>query len=302
MKKIDVKLGYSCNNHCRFCIQGGKRNFRNDQTTEEVKKVLADNKDFEEVVFTGGEVTIRADILELVKYAKQCGYKIIRIQSNGRMFSYFDFCQRIIDAGANEFMPSIHGSTAQMHDSLTCAKGSFEQTLKGICNLKKLNQGVYINSVVTRKNYHDLFNLAKLLVGIKVNSYQFAFMHINSVIQHNVNLVEEIVPRYNEVKLDVEKALQLGIDNKVRSRVEAFPFCTLDKKYHNNISENYMSDAFIYENNKMSDFKKMKQDGGKIKGEKCKQCEFYKKCEGSWCEYTQIFGFDEFEPIKKYEF
>jgi len=302
MKKIDVKIGYSCNNHCKFCIQESRRNLRNNQTTEDVKSVLVKEKEnFEEVVFTGGEVTIRDDIFELIRYAKNCGYRTVRIQSNGRMFSYLDFCQKMIDAGADEFMLSIHGSTSQIHDSLTCAKGSFEQTLKGIRNLKKINKNVYVNSVVNKKNYHDLSNLAKVLIEIKVDSYQFAFMHINPIIQKNAKLIKEIVPRYNEVRLYVEQALQAGIDADIQVRAEAFPFCTLDEKYHGNISENYAADSFIYENKRISDFKKAKQDGVKTKGEKCKQCKFYGKCEGPWCEYPKIFGFEEFKPIKNNE-
>jgi len=299
MKKLDIKLGYTCNNLCKFCIQGNKRDLKDSQTTSEVKKTLLENSfNFKEVVFTGGEVTIRNDIFELVKFAKECGYKTIRIQTNGRIFSYFDFCQKIIDAGANEFMPSIHGSTPEIHDGLTRAVGSFEQTLQGILNLKKLQQGVFINTVVTRINYKDMPNIAKMLSDIKVNSYQFAFMHINSSIQKDIKLVEEIVPRYKEIKPFAEEGLQIGIDANVKSKVEAFPFCTLNEKYHAHISENYMPNVFIYEDKKLSNFNQMKKDGAKLKGERCRECKFFERCEGPWSDYPRIFGFNEFKPIK----
>ncbi|MDD3940223.1 MAG: radical SAM protein [Candidatus Pacebacteria bacterium] len=299
MKRLDIKTSFQCNNRCKFCIQGNKRLNRETKTTQEIKQILRDNSEnFKEVVFTGGEVTIRADILELVKFAKKCGYVVVQIQSNGRMFSYFDFCQRIIDAGATEFAPAIHGSTAQVHDSLTCVEGSFDQTLQGIYNLKKLKQLVITNSVITKSNYKDLINLAKILIEAQVNSYQLAFMHINPIIQSNLDLINEIVPRYKDIKFYVEKALQLGIDAGIKSRVEAFPFCTLSEEYRDHISENYIPDTFFIEDKELKDFKKLKQAGAKITGANCQDCKFYGKCEGPWRDYPNIFGFDEFIPIK----
>ncbi|MDD3032349.1 MAG: radical SAM protein [Candidatus Pacebacteria bacterium] len=300
MKILDIKLGYTCNNLCKFCIQGNKRDLYENQSKEEIKKITKQGSGkYERIVFTGGEVTIRNDIFELVKFAKECGYKTIAIQSNGRMFSYFDFCQKIIDAGADNFTLAIHGSTPEIHDGLTRAVGSFEQTLQGILNLKKLRQKIYTNTVVTRINYKDMPNIAKMLSDIKVNSYQFAFMHINSSIQKDIKLVEEIVPRYKEIKPFVEEGLQIGIDANVKSKAEAFPFCTLNEKYHAHISENYMPNVFIYEDKKLSNFNQMKKDGAKLKGERCRECKFFERCEGPWSDYPRIFGFNEFKIIKR---
>jgi len=78
----------------------------------------------EGIVFTGGEPTARRDIFELINYARFLGFKVIQIQSNGRMFSYMDLCRFIVKAGATEFSPSVHGYNEKTHDFLTSAKGS----------------------------------------------------------------------------------------------------------------------------------------------------------------------------------
>jgi len=46
------------------------------------------------------------------------------------------FCIKTIKAGATQFGPSLHGHNVETHDSLTGAKGSFDQTVQGIKNLK----------------------------------------------------------------------------------------------------------------------------------------------------------------------
>ena len=169
-----------------------------------------------------------------------------------------DFCKRLIDAGANEFALAIHGSTNELHDKLTRSKGSFRQTLQGIYNLNKFKQKVITNTVVTEINYKDLASIAKMLIDAGVFQYQFAFMHINPIIQNDEKLIEEIVPRYKEIKPYVEQGIQLGLDSNVRVMAEAFPFCTLNEKYYNCISENYIPETIIIEDNEAKDFKQIK--------------------------------------------
>ncbi|MCD6371799.1 MAG: radical SAM protein, partial [Candidatus Aenigmarchaeota archaeon] len=146
-RRLDVKVGWRCNNNCIFCAQAHKRHL-GDLSTEEVKKRILEGWEdgCDELVLTGGEPTIRKDIFELVRYAHELGFKIIQIQSNGRMFYYKDFVKKIIEAGANEFSPAIHGHNPLIHESQTRAKGSFKQTYEGIKNLKEFGQYVITNT------------------------------------------------------------------------------------------------------------------------------------------------------------
>ena len=157
MERVDIKCGFDCNNRCRFCVQGDKRYEYPGKTTEEMKVVLADaRKDTDSLVFTGGEVTIRKDFPELVAFAKSLAFRKIQVQTNGRMLASRAYCEKLIEAGANEFSPAIHGHRPELHDWLTNAPGAFVQTVKGVKNLKDLGQTVILNSVITRPNYRHL--------------------------------------------------------------------------------------------------------------------------------------------------
>ena len=299
MKRIDLKIGFSCNNLCRFCIQGNKRYTYPDKSTKEIKTALEKSrKEAEGVVFTGGEPAFRPQLLlEWVKYAKKIGYKSIQIQTNGRMFAYKDYCQDIIKAGANEFSPAIHGSNPQIHDYLTRVPGSWEETVQGIKNLKLLGQYILTNSVICKLNYKDLPNLAKLLVNLKVNQFQFAFMHINEIIAHDKALIEEIVPRYSEVESYVKKGLQIGINAGIRVMTEAIPLCFM-KGYEDYIAEKIIPDTHVFDANfEVKNYTKYRKTQGKAKGPNCQKCKYYNICEGIWKEYPQIFGWDELRPI-----
>ncbi len=87
-RRIDIKLGYRCNNFCRFCIAAPKRNIVPDKSIKEVKNVLKkERKRCNSVIFMGGEPTIQKNLIDYVKYAKDLNYEEIHITSNGRMFS-----------------------------------------------------------------------------------------------------------------------------------------------------------------------------------------------------------------------
>ena len=61
--RIDLKLGYTCNNNCMFCINPMSERKMN-KTFQEIKKELDDyiKSDIDVFNITGGEPFIRQDI------------------------------------------------------------------------------------------------------------------------------------------------------------------------------------------------------------------------------------------------
>jgi MoaA/NifB/PqqE/SkfB family radical SAM enzyme len=296
MKKADIKTGFLCNNDCLFCVQGNDKKKFGNKKTAEIKKILDEaKKDCQTVVFTGGEPTVRKDIIELVGYAKKLGFATIQIQSNGRMFAYKDFCKKIIEAGANEFALALHGHISELHDYLTQSE-SFLQTVRGIKNLKKLKQTVIMNTVITKSNYRHLPEIARLLVNLDVDQFQFAFVHAIGSAGKNF---QSIVPRIMMVMPYLKKALSIGKHFNKSAMVEAVPPCFL-KGYEDRISENIMPEMKIYDQDFIiKSYTQARITKGKAKGPRCKKCKYFNVCEGSWKEYPDHFGWDEFEPVLK---
>ncbi|MFW6025208.1 MAG: radical SAM protein [Candidatus Woesearchaeota archaeon] len=300
-KKVDIKLGFSCNNRCIFCVQGNKRFKYEDKSTERIKEILKESVSKHSiVVFTGGEVTIRDDLPELVSYAKDIGFKVIQIQTNGRRFAYKSYCKTLINAGANDFGLALHGPTPEIHDSLTRAEGSFKQTTKGIQNLAELGQHVGVNCVITKPAYKKFPDLADLLIDLGAAQYQFAFIHINNIIKNDPELIKKIVPKKSDIMPYIKKGLQKGIDAGLNVMTEAIPLCFMEG-YEDYVAENgKIPEGSVYDADfSIENYQDYRKNEGKAKAEKCKKCKYYKICEGPWKEYPDIFGWDEFKPIKK---
>ena len=138
--RLDLKTGTDCNSNCVFCVIGdklftGDRSF--EDCCEEMRLARATSDD---IVFTGAEVTIRPDFLQLVAAARRLGYRNIQIQTNGRRFAYLDFCKAAVAAGANEFSPSIHGPVARLHDGLTRSPGFSRPGVTTACDRSRMRR------------------------------------------------------------------------------------------------------------------------------------------------------------------
>ena len=295
-KRLDLKLGFACNNHCFFCVQGRKREKQNAKDFSFLQKQLEESyqSGFREVVFTGGEPTLHPRFLDLVRLAKKMGYKEIQIQTNGRTFCYPDFCRKTVLAGATSFSPSLHGHNAATHDFLTRAKGSFAQTVQGILNLKKMNQYILTNSVITSKNYRHLPQMAELFVQLGVTQFQFAYIHLGGEAFDNQKW---IAPQKKKVAPFLKKALQIGIDAGLNVMTEAIPPCFLEG-YDQHISDLFMPEAKVCDIDfEIEDYGTYRRTIGKVKRADCQKCKFNNVCEGPWREYPDLFGWDEFVPV-----
>lgn len=296
-RRLDIKIGYQCNNHCLFCVQGDKRKrcaFRDRGEIEQ--DLIKAKKSCQSIVFTGGEPAIHPQFLQLVKFAKKLEFEVIQIQTNGRMFAYRSFCEDVIAAGANEFSPALHGHSPDLHDYLTTVKGSFNQTLQGIKNLKALGQRVITNTVVTKFNYRHLPEIARLFVLLGVDQFQFAFVHIAGKAWQNREI---IVPKKSKAVAYIKEGLDIGIASGKKVMAEAIPYCFM-QGYQQCVAERIIPESMVIEDKFIvQDYKKYRQSYGKTKELQCKRCLYFSICEGPWKEYPEMFGWHEFKAIVK---
>ncbi len=294
-KRADIKVGFLCNNRCKFCAQGNKRKIFGNKPTQQIKEELEKARQIcNEVVFTGGEPTLHKDFLKFVEYAKRLEYEVIQIQSNGRMFAYKSFCKETIKAGANEFALALHGHIPSLHDHLTSSQGSFGQTVNGIRNLKLMGQRVITNTVITKSNFRHLPEIAKLLIYLNVDQFQFAFVHPIERAKENF---ESIVPRMKMIMPYVKKGLEIGIKAGKGVMTEGIPYCLM-QGYEDYVAEKIIPETKIFESDFIVEsYTDHRQKEGKKKVPFCKKCKYYMICEGPWREYPERFGWGEFKPV-----
>jgi MoaA/NifB/PqqE/SkfB family radical SAM enzyme len=299
-KRIDIKISFRCNNLCRFCAQGHKRDMYPDRTAVAVAAELkkARKNGIRGVVFTGGEPSLHPAILDLVRTAKKTGFTSIQLQTNGRTLAYPGFCADLAGAGLTEFGPSLHGAGHSTHDALTGAAGSFPQSVAGISNAVKTGLPVITNTVITSANYKELPAIAALLIKLGVRQYQFAFVHIVGSAAENK---KTLVPRKTAVMPFIKKALDLGIRRGTACYTEAVPFCLM-KDYEACVAERLIPPGPVADADRfIEDYAVYRRDEGKAKGPRCPDCKYFDCCEGPWREYPGLYGWGEFKPVRDFK-
>jgi len=291
--RVDVKLGWSCNNRCRFCVQGDKRQRFADRATEDAKRLLDEAREAaDELVLTGGEVTLREDLIDLVRHARSLGFHVIQVQTNGRRLADEALCDALMQAGVTEFSPALHGPRPEVHDELTRAPGSFKQTVRGILNVKRRGGRVVTNTVVTRSSYRLLAELGRLLVRLGVDQYQLAFPHPLGTAERHFAAV---VPRLSLAAPYFRAGLDPGIEAGRRVMTEAVPLCFLGEGYRRYAAERIMPRTRIFDaESVLPDYAAYRVVEGKAKGPPCEVCRLREECEGPWREYPEHFGWSEF--------
>ncbi len=290
-RRLDLKVTYQCNNSCRLCVQGNKRRrFPDHPPLAHLQKTLkAKRATCREVVFTGGEPTVRPDIFELIACAKGLGYEV-QIQTNGRMFAYRDFAKKAVRMGVDSFGISLHGADAKTQDFLSRVPGSFDQVTRGIANLLSLRAVLSTNTVINKYNYRRLLKLVDVLHDLGVMQFQLAYPHILGEARRNR---KALVLKKSVVVPYVLKAIERGLAHNMVPKVEAIPACLLGR-YKDYLTDCGIPHTWVWEMAGAKDFTAWRKAEGKAHGEMCRSCRLAGVCEGPWCEYVTFYGWDEF--------
>lgn len=118
------------------------------------------------VVFTGGEVFLRDDFLEILGFASRLGFSI-KIFTNGTLVDW-KTAGMLKSFSINEVGVSILGARAGTHDGLTGVKGSFEKSVSAVKMLKQEGIPVHIKCSLMRGNFSEYKDVIALAGSIGV--------------------------------------------------------------------------------------------------------------------------------------
>ncbi len=194
----EVALTYRCNLSCRFCYAGcqcQKRPDMQEMTTEQVKRVLKiiwEDAQTPSVSWTGGEPTLRDDLVELTEAARTTGLRVNLI-TNGTCLTDA-LVGDLVQAGLRSAQVSLEGPDASVHDALTQTSGSFDRTLKGLEWLLKHGVHVHTNTTANRMNIGHLTRIVTLARSIGLTR-----VSMNMVIPCGSAPDEDVTLSYSEM-------------------------------------------------------------------------------------------------------
>jgi len=102
------------------------------------------------IQLTGGEPTMREDLIEIIKMAKQEGFTHIQLNTNGiKLSESVEYCNEIREAGVNTVYMSFDGMSKETNVWL-------ERCKKAVENLREVGLGMVLVPVAMDRNIHEI--------------------------------------------------------------------------------------------------------------------------------------------------
>jgi radical SAM protein with 4Fe4S-binding SPASM domain len=166
--RMDLSLSYNCNNRCSFCYLPKNENENGTLATWQWKQVIHRlwKIGIPQIVFTGGECTLRDDLLELVRFSKEFVTGII---SNGTNITP-ELAKDLKKADLDWIQITLETPNPTVHDEMQGRKGAWKETVRGIRNCVDAGLQVSINATLTKENFVDLPALIRFAKKLGVGS------------------------------------------------------------------------------------------------------------------------------------
>ncbi len=250
---------------------------------KEIKKTIDGIKPNDILSFTGGEPTIRKEFFKFLRYAAGRDSEMnIAIVSNGRMFCYDEFVDKMLKTGLKnlKFCIALYGHNERLHDAITRTPGSFEQTIKGIRNLLKRSLPVELRVIISKMNYKYLKDIANFVMKNLNGVHRVVFINMKYTGNAYINR-KAIFVRYKDVVPYTEKAADILLESNIEVKLFHFPLCTIKKKYWDlakGVTKQKSELMFVSE---------------------CKECKKREECPMIWKSYWVLAGDKEFKAFRK---
>ena len=218
---LTVFLTRRCNAKCRHCFYIHDRNLSNEDNNElsldEIKKISASMGRLLWLAFSGGEIFLRDDIVEIANiFYRNNKPSIMLFPTNGlltekigrRIEEILKYCNKSIIA----VKLSLDG-TEFLHDSMRGAEGSFKKTMRTYDALGRLlnkypNFELGVNTVFSSENQDCMDELIEFVNGLE------------NIKTHTVSLIRGDVPDEELKGVDIQKYLETiqKIESNLKNR------------------------------------------------------------------------------------
>ncbi|KYK38823.1 MAG: radical SAM protein [Theionarchaea archaeon] len=208
----NIDLTNRCNMHCPICFADTSSEYLYEPSYEEIVDMLINLRSekpvpCKAVQFSGGEPTVRKDLPEIIKKARELGFMQVQIATNGlKLAESTEYCQKLRDAGLNTVYLQFDGITPEVYEKTRgfnawplkqkAIKNCEDMGATSICLVPTLVKGINDHQVGDIIKY--AFDHRKAVRAVNFQPVSFAgrldyqdLMNMRITIPDFVKLVEE---------------------------------------------------------------------------------------------------------------
>ena len=165
---IWLELTGKCNLECVHCYAGSSMLAEEYLKTDDWMSILVDGSQAgcKGVQFIGGEPTLFADLPLLIEKSRELGYEYVELFTNATRLT--DAMLDDLEAYNVQVATSFYSHSAETHESITQAKGSFDSTVDGIRRTVGRDIPLRVGLIRLPQNATDLEAATDFLVQLGV--------------------------------------------------------------------------------------------------------------------------------------
>lgn len=226
-----ILLTERCNNYCLMCSQPPKDVDDGWLLGEAMDAIRLMPRSLQSLGITGGEPTLLGQgFLDLVRHIKNWLPRTsLHILSNGRSFADEVFASAYAEVDHPDAMVGIpvYSCDPARHDYVVQARGAFDETIRGILNLKRYGQKVEIRVVLHKQTYAGLPALAQYIASNLLFVDHVALMGLEMTGFTRAN-IDSLWMDPIEYKHELREAVQILDSYGIKVSIYNHPLCLID--------------------------------------------------------------------------
>ncbi|MDP1823182.1 MAG: radical SAM protein [Archangium sp.] len=292
MALLDVILGYDCNLACDYCTISTPMRAR-ALSTPAVVQALREGRalGFDTVSFTGGEPTIRGDLLGLVSAARALGFRDVKVQTNGLMLAHEGNLDRLIAAGLTRLHLSIHTHEREAYERLVQREGTWDLMRRALALAVARPITFVADAIIKHDTWARLPDAIDWLADAGVREVHLWYVSLTDGNRDNVTSL----PRMTGVMPAVHEALRRGKTRGVEVRSLHVPRCLLGP-LASHAWDPGADRVRVVSPDATFDLKDSRL-AGHVHVAGCEGCTFRAVCPGVRPDYLAQFGEGEFHAV-----
>ena len=228
-----IDIGHKCNINCIHCYhrhEAGKGFYPLEKLKKEADEAKALGNNY--IDFTGGEPTIYPDIVPLIEYCGSIGLKCCII-TNGMAGE--ETVAKIIAAGIDDWLISIHGSSPDIQDAIASVDGVRMKQMRFLAQLREAGQTFRFNTCLLSKNQNDLVDIAKFAVEWKPRILNFINFNPHHAWGTDIEGTKAMLVDFDIVEEQLSSAIPILTAAGIAVNVRYFPMCRLPEAFRKHV-------------------------------------------------------------------
>ncbi len=282
---VTLHITFRCNMKCPFCTAPA---LSNDVPASDIRKAirLSTERGYPRIVFTGGEPTVRKELLSFIGQAREGGIPEISLFTNGLLMSGRAKCRALAAAGLNSALVSLHAHREDINARVTGIPGAFDKTRRAALNLLDSGVNTVLSFVVNSQNYKYMDDYVDF-VHREMSGMPIDFSY-TTLLQED-SPASEMLPDFTSAAPYITSALDrcdtLGVPCCGLEPHWGIPPCVL------NADERYF--PFL------PPFRQAAIPPDFVKPPACAKCAVDDRCFGVRKSYAKIYGLEEIKPVRR---